>query len=451
MRKESEVQSQSSAYNSATIGKQLVHEVNNAAFNHHNIISYFDSKKARDISDEIKHEKEPCIIIGSGPSLDYSISFLKKWEGGIVCTTSHARTLMYFGIEPTHIVVLDPFCCWEEIDGIDWSKTKTKLIINPCCHQNLFEKWPNDFLMYIPHDGIPDSFYGKTLKQQYSHKDDSHSRDCTFTYYIKTDIVLFACSPPMQLFVAQLLGYENIFLCGVDFGYHSNKDRFTDYSPKNIESGRYTNKEFVKIEADPENNEWEKHEHPYIKKETDIEGFNGIITEDIHLYYKKNFLSAWRLSHQTIYTTDHGLITEIPYIDIEMVIEKQGNFPKQSEEEINALSEKYLASVGCFVIKTKSHGISFVEAKNPIPELTEYINGINNRYICPSCKTHYTYKPDGKELEKDCQVCGKKNALVQSCPIDLDWNINNTKQLLRPIQKRERNKKRNEKKRLEKK
>ena len=80
------------------------------------------------------------------------------------------------------------------------------------------------FLMYIPHDGIPDSFYSKTLKQQYSWKDTDHTRDCTFTYYIRTDIVLFACSPPMQLFVAQLLGYKNIFLCGVDFGYHSGKE-----------------------------------------------------------------------------------------------------------------------------------------------------------------------------------------------------------------------------------
>jgi len=451
MRKETEIKSQSSAYNSATIGKQLVHEINNAAYNHHNIIEFFKSGKAKDISEEIKHIGEHCIITGSGPSFDYSVTFLKDWKGGIVCTTSNARTLMYYGVEPSYILVLDPFCCWEELEGVDWSKTKTKLIINPCCHTSLFEQWPNDILMYIPHDGVPDSFYSKTLKQQYSWKDNQHTRDCTFTYYIKTDVVLFACSPPMQLFMAQLLGYENIFLCGVDFGYHSGKERFTDYSVKNVNGGRYTNKGFIEMEAKPGDDGWEKHEHPYVKKETDIVGTNGIITEDIHLYYKKNFLSSWRLSHQTVYTTDHGLITEIPYFDIEEVIEKQGDFPKQSEEEINVLSESYLATVGCFVIRTKSHGVSFVEAANPIPELTAYINGINNRYICPKCKTHYVYTPDGKPFENYCQVCNEKDILIQSCPIDFEWNMTHIKTLLKPIQDKARNKRRNEKKKLEKK
>lgn len=451
MRKETEVKSQSSAYNSATIGKQLVHEVNNAAFNHHNIVEFFKNGKAKDISEEIKHTGQHCIVVGSGPSLDYSITFLKNWKGGIICTTSHARTLMYYGVEPDYILVLDPFCCWDEIIGIDWVKTKTKLIINPCCHRSLFDNWPNGILMYIPHDGIPDSFYSKTLKQQYSWKDNEHSRDCKFTYYIRTDIVLFACSPPMQLFVAQLLGYENIFLCGVDFGYHSGKERFTDYSVKNVGSGRYTNKGFIKMQPEPGSDGWEKHEHPYEKKETDIVGENGIITEDIHLYYKKNFISSWRLSHQTIYTTDHGLITEIPYLDIEAVIEKQGDFPKQSEIDIDEWSEKYLATVGCFVIRTESHGVSFVEAANPIPELTAYMEGINNRYICPKCKTHYTYMPDGKALEKDCQVCGAKDSLIQSCPIDFKKNIEHIKELLKPIHDKQRNKRRNEKKKLEKK
>ena len=81
MRKESEVKSQSNAYNTVTSSKQLVHEVNNAAFNHHNIIEFFKNGKAKDISEEPKHNKEHCIVIGSGPSLDYSIKFLKNWKG----------------------------------------------------------------------------------------------------------------------------------------------------------------------------------------------------------------------------------------------------------------------------------------------------------------------------------------------------------------------------------
>ena len=51
---------------------------------------------------------------------------------------------------------------------------------------------------------------------------------------------------------------------------------------------------------------------------------NNIPSERIHVYYKKNFMSAWRLSGDTIYTTDHGAITEIPYTDLKKLIKKQG-------------------------------------------------------------------------------------------------------------------------------
>jgi len=449
MRSEETVRSQSSAYNSSTIRIQLIHEEVNSIMNYANVMKMYKDGRGRDIGDELKKNKDPCIILGSGPSLDYSIQFLKDWKGGIICTTSHARTLMYYGIEPTYILVLDPFCCWEEIEGIDWSQTKTKLISTPCCHPSLFEKWPNDVLFYIQNTGDDNSFYSTTLKRMYSRRDDEHKRDCTFTYYIRTEIVLFACSPPMQIFVAQILNYGNIFLCGVDFGFSKEKERFTEWTRKDIDSGSYSNNGYKENKSNGLNKEeWEKHEHPYIPNENDIVCKNGVLTQDIHLYYKKNFISSWRLSHQTIYTTDHGIISEIPFVDIEELIKNEGSMEEQSFEFINDIADSYLASVGCFVIETETAGVSFVESNNPIPELTEYMRGINNGYICKHCKSKFKYVPDGKPVETKCINCGKEDALIQVCRIDIDKNINRVKKLLEPLKKKERNKKKNEKKKL---
>lgn len=447
MRLETEVRSESDQYNSVTMSKQLIHEENNSAYNHHIIIESFKSNRGRDVADEPKRNNEPCIILGSGPSLDYSIKFLKDWKYGIICTTSHARTLMYYGIEPTYILVLDPFGCWDEIKGVDWAKTKTRLITHPGVHTSLIENWPNDFVYYIQNTGNPNSFYSTTQKRQYSWKSEQHSRDCTFTYYIKTEVVLFACSPPMQLFMAQLLGYGNVYLCGVDFGYHSGKERFTDYTPLNIEVGRFTNNQYVEMKAERDKEEWSSNEHPYVKKETDIMGKNGVITEDIHLYYKKNFLSAWRLSKQCMFTTDKGLITEVPYIDIEELIKTQDNLSSYDTSLVAEMVEPYLASVGCFVINTDV-GCSFVESNNPIYELRQYMEGLDRSYVCKNCKSRFTLNEKMKPIKYDCPTCKKENSLTKACPINIDENMKRIEKLVRPLLQTQKNKKRNERRKL---
>jgi hypothetical protein len=166
VRTEAKVRSDSTLYNKATQERQLIHEQVNTAYNHHTIVEAFKSGRARDIGDEPKATGIPAIIIGSGPSLDYSIQFMKEWKGGIFCSSSQACTLMYYGIEPTHIVALDPFSSHEEISSIDWSKTKTKLIVHPGVWPSMVDYWPNEMLMYIECLGKPDSFYADIQKNE---------------------------------------------------------------------------------------------------------------------------------------------------------------------------------------------------------------------------------------------------------------------------------------------
>ena len=210
--------------------KQQIHEEINTAQNWKPITDAMEAGRARDINDEPKFtDHPPCFIVSSGPSLDDNIERLREWKGGIICSTSHATTLMHHGIEPTHIVVLDPFCAWHEISGVDWSKTRTKMIANPSVWPDLFENWPNEILLYLQNIGRPDSFYATIQLHQFCRRDpdDAKVRQPKIIPQIRTELTLFACTPPAQIFLAEILGYARCFLMGVDFAFSPKLSRFT--------------------------------------------------------------------------------------------------------------------------------------------------------------------------------------------------------------------------------
>jgi hypothetical protein len=126
-----------------------------------------------------------------------------------------------------------------------------------------------------------------------------------------------------------MLGYGRIYLSGVDFAFHADKARFTGYTVKKPE---YTIQNSaageIVIQA-----EWEKHEHPYTPSDQEITTTNGLKTELTHLYYKKNFLSAVRLSMQEVYTTDRGAITELPYVSVENAVAGHPTKSTQSKKK----------------------------------------------------------------------------------------------------------------------
>jgi hypothetical protein len=424
VRTEAKVRSDSTLYNKATQERQLIHEQVNTAYNHHTIVEAFKSGRARDIGDEPKATGIPAIIIGSGPSLDYSIQFMKEWKGGIFCSSSQACTLMYYGIEPTHIVALDPFSSHEEISSIDWSKTKTKLIVHPGVWPSMVDYWPNEMLMYIECLGKPDSFYADIQKKMYSWREERGTgiRDPIFHYYIKTELILFASSPPLQMFCADFLGYGSIFLAGCDFGYPHQKERFTEYrADPNGEPSPYSDLGL----------KWVGFPRPLVVKPYFIMTNNGIWTEDIHLYYKKNFLSAWRLMKTTVYSMDQGIMPEVPYIDPRKVFRQEGKgFPEQTFETIAHTTEKYLAAVNAFVVESAS-GIGFVECNNPALDMVHYLCDLFNVYQCQACGVMLKSSTVRAELEGEvCPQCNKKALTHLNKGVDIQANIKKFQRLL---------------------
>ncbi len=439
----------SEAFNKGTATKQIIHEEHNTARNTQPIFDMLEDERALDLSDEPKADGKPFFLIGSGGGLDDSIKYLKDWKGGIFCSTSHATTLMYHGIEPTHIIALDPFSCYDEIAGLDWGKTKTKLCMHPGVWPDLLEKWPNEVLLFRQEAGRPDSFYATTQLHMFTKRSGEDRQDMAFDALIKTSITLFSCAPPAQLFIARQLGYGTCFLAGMNFGYDTGKERFTGYTVKKpaMITEAAGNAPPVEIPI-----EWEKTEalffppgepgarvrNPRAQDQLCM-SHNGIWTDQISIFYKKNFISAWRLSQANIYTTDHGTLDEIPYVDINKVIRTGGRLPERSVKWICQTADRYLARSNNFVVETEPKadgnvGTLFIEARNPEIELPQYMINMRQQCICPVCGLQAVNETDREPGTEPCPRC-EEGHFVRKHNIDIGKNMDRVHQLMRWVVK----------------
>lgn len=470
---EFELEQRSDQFNDGTRMKQQIHEEYNSGRNLAPILAMFAEGRARDLDDEPKVDKTPFFCIGSGGGLDDAIPYLKDWKGGIFCSTSHALTLMYHGIEPTHLLALDPFSMYEEIDGIDWSKTKTKLITHPGVWPDLLARWPNDVLLYRQDMGRADSFYATTQMHMYTErKGDRQNEEFEFRILIKTTMSLFACSPPAQLFAADHLGYGICFFAGMNFAYDTGKERFTSYeiakrerpaiqvgNAPAIDIGRQEEMEAVAAweKADHRSHTptwkprpaetvapgvtplldadtvWKRREHPYRAPDTQegvreqdqvILSTNGLPTTQLGIFYKKNLISSIRLAKKTCYTCDRGALVEVPFMDIRRVVTHQGRKAKiRREKQIKLVTERYLARSGAFVIETPDERCQFIESPNPEVELVQHIKKMNSLYTCEQCQLQAVDETgNGLPADQKCPRCGA--GFKAKFNIDLSANMN---------------------------
>jgi hypothetical protein len=396
-----------STFNDGTKVKQLIHEEYNTGRNIGRLLELIESGGARDISFEKKVDNTPFFLVSSGPSFDKNIHHLRDWHGGIFCSTSHALTLMYHGIEPTHIIALDPFCEWKELEGVDWSKTRTKLCLQPGVWPDLVENWPNDILLFRQDSAQANSFYATTQLHMFTKRTGTR-QEWTFDVLIPTSVTLFACSPPAQLFIAAKLGYGICFLIGADFAYFDGKIRFTTYTVKKpagiVQAG---NAPPVEVPA-----EWEEHVDPLVELPENVRdqdklcmSENGMLTSQVNIFYKKNFISAWRLSRKMIYTTDHGAITEAPYMFIGKVIRTQGDVPVRTERWILNTTERYLARHNAFVVETEKGGHQFIETQNPEVDVPQFLTKMRQQCICPTCGLQAVNETDKEPDSETCPRC----------------------------------------------
>ena len=399
-------------------------EIRNSAANWHKIVELFDSGRARDISSEPKKELQPVILTGSGPSLDITIGKLKDWAGGIICHYSQAVTLRYYGVIPDYIMMLDSICNWEGLRAVDWEGTKTKIIVHPGMWPSLIDNWPGEMLFYRQNLGKPDAFGVNEQKIMYSHQigglQEALESRMAFDPFIKTEMTMFACTPPGQLFSAQILQYGPVYLTGMDFAYQGDQERFTNSEIN--ESGQ-----------------WVRYRHVLPEREY-VKTANGLRTDPLHLYYKKNFISACRMSMQRVFTTDKGAITEMPYIGMDKVIKTQGKKAPDIPSDLRAKNyERYLAKIGCYALEF-DHGQIFIEAEHPIDwrddkgvmragDLRQFMTQKNRTYICKMCRNIVVSNDDTSHEGGECPAC-KHKALSNPDRCDIEKNMARLKSLV---------------------
>lgn len=388
-------------------------EIRNSAVNWKRIVELFESGRAKDISQEPKKGLQPVILTGSGPSLDNTIGKLKDWTGGIICHYSQAVTLRYFGVIPDYIMMLDSICNWEGLRAVDWEGTKTKIIVHPGMWPSLIDNWPGEMLFYRQNLGKPEAFGVSTQKIMYSKQigglQEALESRMAFDPYIKTEMTMFACTPPGQLFSAQILQYGPVFLTGMDFAYHGDQERFTKYDIT-------------------ERGEWAGYRSVLPEREY-VTTANGLRTDPLHLYYKKNFISACRLSMQRVFTTDKGAITEMPYIDMDKVIKTQGKKAPDIPPDLRAKNyERYLAKIGCYVLEFDK-GYTFIEAEKPLVDLPNYMTQRNRTYRCTACGNTIVSTDDKRHDGEKCPNC-HNNALSNPDKCDIEKNMARIKSLV---------------------
>jgi DNA-directed RNA polymerase subunit RPC12/RpoP len=426
---ENELRTRSDQYNAATAVTMGYQEIRNSAENWQGIMKAFAEGRAKDLNEEPKKLLAPVVLTGSGPSLDKAIPKLKEWKGAIICHYSQALTLMYHGIIPDYIVCLDAICNWEGLKGVDWASTKTKLVLHPGMWPSMVANWPNEMLFYRQNLGKPDTFGTNEQKIMFCERQgtlqDALDSKISFRPMIQTELTMFACTPPAQLFVAQVLQYGPVFLTGVDFCYINDKERFTNWEliDETVEIGNAppvaTQKwvERVRMLEDP-NREY-------------IMTANGLKTDPLHMYYKKNFISACRLSMQRVFSTDKGAITEkeMPFIELDKVIKNNGRKAPDISPEARAKAyERYLARINCFVVNFAA-GDAFVEVGNPIPDLTSFMNNKNREYKCDSCGASVNGNTDADGTGVECPAC-HKGKIARVNPCDVKANLNRFQALL---------------------
>ena len=185
-------------------------EVRNAFANYETIRQLRQDGRAFPMQEFHKKNKGRAIIVGSGSSLDAHIDKLKDWPGKIFCSTSQGTSLVFHGRHPDHMCLIDPNTAPPAspeyvLPGGDWGETI--LTTHPSGPFMDIRKWKdetkNSVYLFRLHDARLE-WYRSTLYYAYP--------------WIKSIVIPFLDSTAAQIAVASYLGYDPLYLLGVDYG-----------------------------------------------------------------------------------------------------------------------------------------------------------------------------------------------------------------------------------------
>ncbi len=296
-----------------------------------------------------KHNGEPAIIVGAGISLEKLIPLLKKWKGVIFAPESMASTLQYYGHLPEYICLFDAAqTAWSHwFHGHNFRKST--LVTHPSADPQTLERWKGKKIYYlmmhwaklygkVEQEGKTLAQVEKEVKSQLLGFDFFENILPAVYNFVGASILNAGCVVNNAIEVANFMGFGPLFLCGVDYGFKNWINRYPGVMKK---KGRWVKEELIIIEHEEEDG---------IKKGTAPSGReiiisnNGIPTTDEQAEYKIALLSVYKLDRPQLFDCSDGIITELPKLSIEEVVEKNGRgFEKhyRTDKEIIASADAY--------------------------------------------------------------------------------------------------------------
>jgi|TARA_Y100000034_G_scaffold130764_2_gene190026 hypothetical protein len=300
---------------------------------------------AQDLSRWPQVKDEPALLIGSGPTTDRIMPYLKDWKGAIFCSTSQAITCLHHGAA-VNIVLYDVQTKFKEFTRIDsWKDKEATLLLHPACPPGLVRFWRDKkkyyYLPYMPFDALRED----VMPEAYD--------------FIRSRVLMSGSTGGMQLVIARLLGYNPIFMAGLDFGYPFDQDRFTEHYFD------HEQRSWVTVLPGKPSGISERDVDEWIGDKFTVQQIlsdNGVPSLLIHVFYKTQFLKMARMDNagkpkpQLIVATPGGIMDPVlPTVDCsaEEFVKTQGRgwekLYRTNSEMIDAY-DRYLVQHGAFPI-----------------------------------------------------------------------------------------------------
>lgn len=304
---------------------------------------------------------KPAIIIGSGPSLDESVPYLKNWEGPIFCGPTHSQILKANGIEPTFIGIFDSQNTPENMGLPLVEYPETILLSHPLVNPDINMMWKWTKLYFILVSGADDMWDNMALSFEDFVKLKRPSKNSLLMDLIPNPIdhmdellkIVYNRNPILKggmghmirragcvvnelaIIASQSLKCDPIFLVGVDNAFTGGKYRATGYA--------YDGKRFRRRAA------------PMIQDLPDetLPGFmerKGLPTLSQFWSYHRALVTISRMvSEDTVMNPifagkSFGLYEPFPTADIEEVVKCQGlGYPGITAEQAVARAKDWHA------------------------------------------------------------------------------------------------------------
>jgi hypothetical protein len=281
--------------------------INNAMENYPIIMKEFKTED-RCISCLPRPMNRPCMILGSGPSLDKAAPLLKDWKNPIFSSSSTAFVPVRWGRKPDYMCAFDSL--WSsynqhlKLDDKKVSWEGTTLFTHPNAEPMMIKTWKWD--KYYYRRVFPGhEFFEFTFPLMFP--------------WVKVGVKFSGCVANNALTLAAFFGFNPIVIVGIDFGWRDDGNtKATSWKPS--KDG---------WEREPKTPMDSKNHVPIIAD-------NGIHTHPEYFGFKSAFLDIYASHQIEIIDCSDGIIEEFPKVSIEEIIETQGwgNYNVNRKESI---------------------------------------------------------------------------------------------------------------------